>query len=280
MNYVNDESRTRRNKTMRNYSIRFRIGAVALLAFTAVLTTLDGVSAGPHVQDMRGVFNGFIQEGDNPVELIRTEITEQHNRRFSGIVDASGPHVIEGVVSASGNVIYQGRSASTHIIGRTELHEFEGGAAILNGTQKIQTNDDRFIIPCVLELRSFAGDGSVVPNPVGSYLGTLSGGGEINIRLSDPMRPTSFGGTMEITLDDEIHVFQLLGTNSADGRVVIIGHQATAGHSILTAVLASPPDPVQPTALDGQITIVLGDGSVREGTFQTTLRGGIIVVDG
>jgi outer membrane biosynthesis protein TonB len=250
---------------MRNFFKRYLLLALAagfaVVMTQSIFTTASAISAaGPHVQEMRGSYYGFIQEGDNPVEFVRTDIIEQENRRFSGIVDSGGPHVIDGTVSASGNVNYLSGDGSVR--GRAELHEYEGGAAILNGTHTTRRPDGSTIIPCVLQLRSFAGDGSVVPNPAGSYRGTISGGGEFNIVLFDPLAPirsTSFRGTMEITLDGETHTFQLLGTIRSDGFVVIIGHLPTAGHLIMEATV----DPAN-SAIFGNLRLELGNGSILD----------------
>lgn len=257
--------------------IHLLISATALcIALGAAILVPAGAAAGPHVHDMRGLWLGFLQAGDDPVELIRTEITAQENRRFTGQTDAGGPHVIDGTVSASGNVNYQGRGADSRIVGQAGLVDFGGGASVLHGTHVVQA-DGRFVVPCVLELRAFetSPPDRVVPDPAGRYVGTVGGegvSGEIDFVLQeppDPIRPTSFGGTMEITIDGETHQFALIGTINGDGRVILIGHKATAGHSILDAVLTSPPDPVQPATLNGAIEVEFPDGTERTLAFET-----------
>ncbi len=238
------------------------------------------VGAGPHVQEMRGTWFGFIQGGHDPVESAIAEINEQENRRFRGVIDAGGPHVIEGTVSASGKVNYQSDSAG-HLVGKAELHDFGGGAAILDGTLTRPSIDDRFIIPCVRVLRAFAPFQDAAA-PTGRYVGEMDGGEEMTIMLGaprDPVSPTSLGGELEVVIDGIAHSFVLVGTFSEDGRIVAIGHKATHGHLILDARLASPPDPVQPSFITGRIEIELGDGSVREAEFQAEFSRGIVVVD-
>jgi hypothetical protein len=251
---------------MRNFFKRYLLLALAagfaVMMTQSIFTTASAISAaGPHVQEMRGSYIGFIQEGDNPVEFVRTDIIEQENRRFSGIVDSGGPHVIDGTVSASGNVNYLSGDGSVR--GRAELHEYEGGAAILHGTHTTRRPDGSTIIPCVLQLRSFAGDGSVVPNPAGTYPGTTSGGEEIVIRLNpprDPDNPQLFDGALEVTFEGLLYEFQLLGTISPDGRVVIIGHRERAGHLELEGYID-----FEAVGLGGTLNADFGDGT--EHTF-------------
>ncbi|MDQ3749337.1 MAG: hypothetical protein M3367_10060 [Acidobacteriota bacterium] len=264
-----------------NKRIHFMILAAGLcLAVVLSLLPLDGSATVSAVQDMRGVWDGFIQTAGEPPVPIRTEITGQENRRFTGIVAWGEPHVIEGTVSASGKVNYQGQSADSRIVGKYDLLDFGGGAAILNGSLTRSSKDGRFIVPCVLVMRSFAAEpsGTVVPNPAGRYDGTLGSGdgttGRITMVLgspSDPVRPESFDGSLEIVLNGQTHTFQLLGTVNSSGRIIAIAHKAAAGHLILDAVLQAPPDPVQPATLNGGFTLEFGDGSELEGFFQTVL---------
>jgi hypothetical protein len=229
---------------------------------------------------MRGVWSGFIQEGINPPEPVRTEITSQTNRRFTGLAsppDPVQPIAIEGTVSASGKVNYQGESSGEHAVGKADLLEFGGGAAILNGSFTRFRQDGTFIVPCVLELRAFEGAPPEPVQPAGRYAGNLSGDGttgQIVLSLNnppDPVRPTSFGGNVEITIGGQTRSFALLGTMNAEGRFIAIAHLAGPGHMILDANLGAPPDPIQPSTLSGNFTIEFGDGSELEGTFQTEL---------
>ncbi len=240
----------------------------------------NGSAASSAPQDMRGVWSGFIQAGTNPPEPVRTEITSQVNRRFTGFVappDPVQPITIEGTVSASGKVNFQGESSDGHTVGKTDLLDFGGGAAILNGSMTRVRNDGTFIVPCVLELRAFQGAPPDPIQPAGRYAGNLNGDGttgQIELLLNnppDPVRPTSFGGSVQIIIGGQTHTLALLGTMNAEGRFIAIAHLAGAGHMILDANLSNPPDPVQPTTLSGNFTIEFGDGSELEGTFQTEL---------
>jgi hypothetical protein len=133
-----------------------------------------------------------------------------------------------------------------------------------------------FIIPCVLELRPFAVAPPDPVQPAGRYAGNLNGDGttgQIVINLGnppDPVRPTSFGGNVQIIIGGQTHNLALLGTMNGEGRF-IAPHMAGAGHMILDANLADPPDPVQPTTLSGNFTLEFGDGSELEGAFATEL---------
>jgi hypothetical protein len=254
------------------------VGFALAFCIAVFLSTGSATSTAP--QDMRGAWSGFIQAGINPPEPVRTEITSQTNRRFTGIVDPPEPVqpiAIEGTVSASGKVNYQGESAEGHTIAKTDLLDFGGGAAILNGTLSRFRHDGTFIIPCVLELRPFAVSPPEPVQPAGRYEGNLNGGetsGQIVLVLNnppDPVRPTSFDGNIELTIGGQIRTFTLLGTMNGEGRFIAIAHAPGAGHMILDANLAAPPDPIQPMTLTGNFKVEFGDGSELEGTFQTEL---------
>src|SRR5688572_28023509 len=151
--------------------------------FTAVCVTFllsNGSAANSTPQDMRGVWSGFIQAGVDPPAPIRTEITSQVNRRFFGLAqppEPVQPIAIEGTVSASGKVNFQGESSDGHTVGKTDLLDFGGGAAILNGSMTRVRVDGTFIIPCVLELRAFEAAPPDPIQPAGRYAGNLSGDG-------------------------------------------------------------------------------------------------------
>lgn len=265
------------NKTMQLLGLVLAAGSCLTLALSFL--TADGSAAPPVVQEMRGVFDGFDVRAGEPPDPSRTEITGQQNRRFTGFAEPPDPNhpaiAIEGTVSASGNVNYQGRAPGNHTVGKSKLHDFGGGAAILNGRETRHVNGQTFIVPCVLVMRAFAGDGSVVPNPAGRYVGTLNGGdgvtGQIDMRLSeppDPNRPQSFNGTMEVVIGGETHAFLLRGTINGSRRIIAIA-ATTEGHMIFDAILAEPPDPGMPATLNGGFTLELHDGSEFEGLFAT-----------
>jgi hypothetical protein len=266
--------------TINRVRILFAALAFCLIAAMGVLT--ERLATASTIQDMRGVWDGFVQTESDPPQPFRTEITGQENRRFTGLTsppDPVQPIAIEGTVSASGKVNFQGQSSDgSHTVGKTDLTDFGGGAAILNGSLTRFVNDG-FIVPCVLVMRPFtAGPSELLPSPAGRYVGTLSSNdagptGQIDMVLGappDPIRPTSLGGTVDIAIGGQVHTYQLLGTINAEGRFIAIAHTA-AGHMILDAVLAAPPDPVQPTTINGTFTLEFHDGSEYEGAFQTEL---------
>ena len=267
---------TKRDELRRSITVTASVGLMLAACMAVLLSTGSATTSGP--QEMRGVWFGFIQEGTNPPEPVKTEITSQTNRRFAGFVqppDAVQPIAMEGTVSASGKVNYQGESSDGHTIGKVDLLDSGGGAAILNGSMTRFRHDGTFIIPCVLEIRAFAGNLPEAVRPTGRYAGNLSGDatiGQIVLVLndpSDPLRPTSFDGNVQMTIGGQIRTFALLGTMNGDGRFIAIAHITGAGHMIIDANLANPPDPVQPTTLIGNFTVEFGDGSELEGTFQT-----------
>ncbi len=266
-------------RTLKN--LRHFGAVIVIITVLAASTLFYSAAAGPHVQEMRGTWYGFIQGGHDPVGSAITEITQQENRRFRGIIDAGGPHVIEGTVSASGKVNYQSKSSAGHLIGKAELHDFGGGAAILDGTFTSPSSNDRSIIACVRVLRAFAPFQDALA-PTGRYVGEMAGGEEITILLNnppEPVSPTSVGGDLEVVIDGVVHSFQLIGTFDEEGRIIAIGHKTTHGHLIMDARLATPPDPVQPSTLIGRIEIEPGDGSVREVEFQAQFARGGIAID-
>ena len=182
---------------------------------------------------------------------------------------------IEGTVSASGKVNYQGQTADgRHDVGKTDLIDLGGGAAILNGSVTRFSNDGTFIVPCVLVMRPFESNPLDPARVLGRYVGSMTTDdvtAQIDLRLAnppDPVRSNNFGGTVEIAIDGQTHTFQLLATANSDGRVVAIAH-GTTGHLILDAVFAQPPDSVQPASLNGTFTLEFADGSVHTGSFQT-----------
>ena len=269
---------TMRDERRKLIKVTASVGLVFAVCITVLMNTGSATSSVP--QDMRGVWNGFIQAGTNPPEPIRTEITGQVNRRFTGLStppDPVQPVAIEGTVSASGKVNFQGESSDGHTVGKTDLTDFGGGAAILNGGLTRVRVDGTFIIPCVLELRAFEGAPPDPIQPAGRYAGNLNGDGttgQIVLNLTDPpdpVRPTSFNGNVQIVLGGQTHTLALLGTMNAQGRLIAIAHFPGAGHMILDANLAAPPDPVQPPTLSGNFTLEFGDGSELEGTFQTEI---------
>lgn len=255
--------------------------ALATLTVWAVYFAQFGSAAPPVVQEMRGVWVGFSARTAEPPDPNRTEITSQHNRRFTGFSEPPEPGMpvmtIEGTVSASGNVNYQGRAAGNHTVGKSKLHDFGGGAAVLNGDERRHVNGQTFIVPCVLVMRAFTSEppDPGTPNPAGQYRGTLNGDGGTTglIRISlgeppDPVHPESFGGTMEIVRGGETHAFQLLGTINGSGRLIAIA-ATSGGHIILNATFAEPPEPSQPSSINGGFTLELHDGTAFEGSFAT-----------
>lgn len=261
--------------------INFLIIAVfSCLALIPALLSATGSAASSKVQEMRGVWNGFIQSDNKPAEMTQTVIMGQENRRFTGIIDSDGPHSIEGTVAASGKVNYQGRSANNHIIGKSDLLDFGGGAAILNGSLTRQTSGHRFLVPCVLVMRPFSIDPAAtgVMNPSGRFEGMINDGdgtsGQITMNLLSPQQ-TSFVGSVDIVLGGQTHTFQLLGTINGRGRLIAIAHKAIAGHLILDATLIPSTEPLQGPSINGSLSLEMGDGTAFEGTVQTSLSVGI-----
>jgi hypothetical protein len=253
------------------YIYKRSYAALALMALAVLALT---GTAGPHVQEMRGVFDGFIQSEVSPPDPIRLQITEQEGRRFGGLLDVGGPHVIEGTVSAAGRVNYQSKSGGPHVIGQLDLLDFGEGGAIQVGTQKLAPKTDGSIIACVLVMRGFAGDGSVLP---ADYNGSIGEDGAISILISgrgDPERPSIQFGSVLLTINGEEHAFDLITSSSETGRFIAIGHNpAGAGHLIIDGSLTGP------HVLEGKIILELEEGQDIDLDFEATSTG-IVVVDG
>jgi hypothetical protein len=255
------------------------VAALLLAAVAAVLGDSAARPAMPEAQNMLGVWQGFFQ-GPPPDDSVpvRSEITSQENRRFGGVMGIV-PRTLElnGTVAASGRVNLQAGDADSHGIANPELHDFGGGAAILNGGLMLHFTDGRMSDGTLLLLRAFGAIGPcVVPNPAGSYLGAFRNtdgtSGEISALLIGPpddTMPTSFPGQVVIVLGGGRHTFELKGTINCDGRLIAIA-QAAAGHLILNTMFTGPPDDGTPAMITGQHTLELNDGTVHEGTFQMT----------
>lgn len=266
-----------KKREIRATSILLTVAALVWLAVLAATSSPETSAATSPVQGMVGGWDGFIAKMGDPPQLLRTEITSQTNRRFIGSATPPDPVLpisFEGTVSASGKVNFQGESPDGHTVGKTDLTDFGGGAAILNGSITRFSNDGTFIIPCVLVMRPFATNPPEPVQPAGRYVGSLNTAGvagQIEMVLGappEPIRPTSFAGNLQIVLNGLTHSFPLLATGNSEGRVIAIGHGTTA-HLILDAVLSTPPDPVQPATLVGSFKLEFADGSEVEGTFQT-----------
>ncbi|MEO5858494.1 MAG: hypothetical protein ABIR33_06040 [Pyrinomonadaceae bacterium] len=244
------------------------LAAGLVLAIGIGLSTPDRVAAGGVVEDMVGVWSGYIQAGGAPPEPIRTEITSQEGRKFTGFAqspDPVQPIEIEGTVSASGKVNYQSKSPDVHLVGKHDLLSFEGGAAILNGDLTRPSVDGKFIVPCVLVMRPFAADGSVLPAVAGRYDGSISGDDGVMAQISLALgsaRSTSFEGDIVIILNGETHELELLGTISSGGRIIGIAHKSGPGHMILDATLDS-----SNATITGTFKLELEHGLEYEGTF-------------
>jgi hypothetical protein len=254
---------------------------IIILAVISVigLTGHRDVAAGPHVQEMRGTWYGFIQAGHDPVETAVTQITQQQNRRFSGIIDIGGPHVIDGTVSASGKVNYQSKSSAGHFLGHAQLHDFGGGAGILDGTLVRPSTNDRSLIPCVRVLRAFLPDPSAAA-PIGRFRGSVEGGGEITISFTEASargEPNTVEGSLEVVLHDHVHSFRLIATYDREGRIIAIGHKETHGHLMFEARL-SQSDPSHPATISGAIEFEFGHGHVLEADFDVEHDSPVVAV--
>jgi hypothetical protein len=250
--------------------IRIKPHSAAHLVLTALVFGLGfltlampgGSAAGPHVQEMRGRFDGFIVLDGSEPESIVTEITTQTNRRFGGTVTPPYPvlpYRIDGTVAANGNVVYHGDRPAGPVNGQAQITEFGGGAAVIAGTQKQPSVSGGFIIPCVLELRPFDLEAACpCARPEGEFEGTFTDGsttGEIFMSFSnppDPVRPNRTEGRLELRIDNVTETMPLIGTVSSAGRFVAIAH-GPESHAIINAEFRNGSG--EP-AITGDITVV------------------------
>lgn len=268
-------------------SIRRAAACVAalLLVAAAVWTAPQAASSTP--QNMLGVWHGYFQPQGVPVPEdgipVRTEVTSQENRRINGLMEVGGidpqPFMFNGTVAASDRVNLQGQHEERHGIAKLDLHDFGGGAAVLNGSLALLAAGGRVSDGSLLLLRPFAFPPEpVVPNPAGSYAGsffnvegTRGAGITAQLHPPEPVAPSSFTGQIVVVAGEVRHVFELKGTINAAGRLVAIA-QASAGHLVLDATWAIPPDGSMPTMITGRHILELNDGTVHEGTFSMTLE--------
>jgi hypothetical protein len=228
------------------------------------------------VQDIGGTWDGFFQGADDPeIVRVRLEITGQDKRRFEGTLEAGGAkHIIEGAVSANGNVKFQGHASHSHGLGRMELHDFGGGAAILNGNLMLHFADGRMIDGPLLLLRPFtpAGDDVAPVLASGVYRASLyvfgAGSGKSLIEDLQFRAPNLmlFTGT----LDPEFVLFGQ-ATINGDGRFIAVA-RATAGYLILNGTWQYLPQSDKLLIITGSSSLELNDGTVREGTFELALE--------
>jgi hypothetical protein len=218
-------------------------------ASDATLTTLAPLSAelGQPVPDLTGVWLGRGQFGEfGFVAMNDLVVTEQHNRRFAGVMSTGGTsYDVSGTVSAANLVNVVGSTTDgtaekgVIVTGPQRLVSFDGGAAALFGAlQNVGHQDDEeedlsggFRSEQFL-LRQFAFDagGDAPPSVAGSWEGhfisavdgqekAVAGSFEPGINGA----PTRFKGALADWTELE-------GSISADGSVVIVaGFGTTPG---------------------------------------------------
>ena len=274
-----------RHSRVRNSS-RVLVATVAFCFIIVLSVTAHAGTAMPgDAQDMRGTWVGFFQvTGSSELVAVRWEITVQDGRRFVGALEAGDAmHSIEGIVAASGRVNLQGRAADSNRIGKLELHDFGGGAAVLNGHLMVHFTDGRMSDGTLLLLRSFAppthGDLAI---PVGLYRGADYSDG-LSFTLVPPptgqqppsficFRPVGFICVRPVVvLSGKEHLFEGLATIHRDGTLIAIA-QAPVGHLIFDAKGYASPDGYEPARITGRYTLELNDGTVHEGTFEAALE--------
>jgi hypothetical protein len=163
-------------------------------------------------------------------------ITVQDNRRINGLIEVGGidpqPFALtfNGTVLASDRVNLQGQHEEHDGVAKLDLHDFGGGAAVLNGSLALLAAGGQVTDGSLLLLRRFADPPQpVVPNPACSYVGSFfnadaTRGGAISATLypPDPVQPTKFTGEAVITAGEQRWTFELLGTINSAGRLIAI----------------------------------------------------------
>ena len=260
-----------------------RAAACAVLLCLAAISQAQ--SASPAPQNMLGVWQGFYQPQGQPVPddgvPVRSEITAQDNRRINGLMEVGGvqPCILtfNGTVAASDRVNLQGRHEEHHGVAKLDLHDFGGGAAVLNGSLALLSPGGQVSDGSLLLLRPFTDPPEPsVPNPTGSYAGSFFNAdgareGAISATLSpipDDGHPTRFNGQVIIAAGEQRWTFELLGTINSAGRLIAIA-QGSAGHVIFDATWQLRVVDGIPM-ITGRHILELNDGTVREGTFSMT----------
>ncbi|HET6892188.1 MAG TPA: hypothetical protein VFH31_13880 [Pyrinomonadaceae bacterium] len=267
-------------------SRRRAASCVALICLFAAAVWTVAQAQSPAPQNMLGVWQGFFQELSSdpqippvPRVLVRSEITSQELRRINGVMEVGGiePCVLtfNGTVAASDRVNVQGRHEEHHGVAKLDLHDFGGGAAILDGSLALLVAGGRVSDGSLLLLRPFSTNpDDTVPNPAGSYGGTFQNAdgtkGDITAELEppDPSHPTSFSGRLVIAAFGARQEFELLGTINAAGLFIAIGQAPVAGPSLsLNGTYVEVPDANGSIDLTGSLKLAVNDGTVHEGTF-------------
>jgi hypothetical protein len=185
------------------------------------------------IKGVTGEWHGFYTsakaQDQGIIHGVTVAIDTQTHRRFAGWL-ALGDfwYEIHGTVAASGNVNITGKGTGGKLNANFELHDFGGGAAVVDGELKIHHSDGSQDDGLVLILRSYTPvAGSPLPNVSGEYDGSST---SANTDKTTPMSasfvhdtqgaaPTTFCGDVQI-IDMN---YTGCGTINEKGNFLVIG---------------------------------------------------------
>jgi hypothetical protein len=284
---------------------------LAALALGVLAIGAARAQAQSSTQLVKGQWHGFYLQLDDPrlsplpTQPQRADLVLGHTspRQFGGAF-ALGPEpqlVLEpfimpvaGKFTAANLLVFTGRSLDGAVSSKLTLHNFGGGAAILDGALKFNPSG-----PAVTEhgtlllLRKFISNpNETQPDVTGHYEGTFStqnataAGGiivlDLDARLNDDGKPeTGFRGGVKLEeggpalaagpITFGTFAGTVRGTIDADGKVVAIA-QGTSGRVVLLATWVGPQDPSKAAVIAGTFRLVLNNGSTTEGKFEAMMQ--------
>ena len=225
------------------------------LAFVAALSlmpaTRPAAAAAPDAappQDVSGEWRGFFADVEHPDfrAPVRLSVTAQLVRRFEGaleVLGCDGSVRVQGTVAASDNVSFlTGGGETCAVVGKSRLHDFGGGGAVLNGRMTLRSADGTKREGTLVLLRNF----TTPPDPAvpglsgdwrGSYTSEVTGAtAEMTARFAQSHRDPAVNSFIaEVTIIPCIFP-EALATVSSDGRVIVIA-QGEGEHAILQGTL-------------------------------------------
>jgi hypothetical protein len=230
-------------------------------------------------QEMRGEWQGFFAEVNNPSSRVqvRLSIATQLVRRFEGELEVPGAIIpcirVQGTVAASDNVSILNQPDEAYAaVSKSQLHDYGGGAAILNGRLTLRFTDGSRREGTLLLLRNFIEPpDAVVPSLSGDWQGSYTSEvtgvtGAMSARFARSHRDPAVNSFIaEVTIIPCIFP-EALATVSSDGRVIVIA-QGEGEHVILNGQLEGGGEGGLDPCMRGTYQMEHDDGSQDFGTF-------------
>jgi hypothetical protein len=235
--------------------------------------TPDGPAPQSVVGQWRGFFEDVAQTDYQP--FVSLNITTQAARRFDGALEVAGCDGsvrVEGTIAASDNVSFLTQSSEIHsVVGKSRLHDFGGGGAILNGRLTLRCFGGARREGTLVLLRNFqTPPDPIIPSLTGDWRGTYTS--EVNGVTADMAArfarshrdPAVNSYIAEVTIIPCIFP-QALASVSSDGRVIVIA-QGVGEHVILQATLVQDEGEIDP-CVRGTYQMEHDDGLQDFGSF-------------